>query len=67
VTASGDKHGAVSQRGRRLTAQSVIRISSATPARRRTVRYRDQSFVNALQWAIGLEIFLSVRDPWRSS
>jgi len=28
-------------------------------------RYRDQSFVNALQWAIGLEIFLSVRDPWR--
>jgi formylmethanofuran dehydrogenase subunit A len=28
-------------------------------------RYRDQSFVNALQWAIGLEIFLSVQDPWR--
>jgi formylmethanofuran dehydrogenase subunit A len=28
-------------------------------------RYRDQSFVNALQWAIGLEIFLSVHDPWR--
>jgi len=28
-------------------------------------RYRDQSFVNALQWAIGLEIFLLVRDPWR--
>jgi formylmethanofuran dehydrogenase subunit A len=28
-------------------------------------RYRDQSFVNALQWAIGLEIFLLVNDPWR--
>jgi formylmethanofuran dehydrogenase subunit A len=28
-------------------------------------RYRDDSFVNALQWAIGLEIFLRVRDPWR--
>ncbi len=28
-------------------------------------RYRDQSFVNALQWAIGLEMFLSVSDPWR--
>lgn len=27
--------------------------------------YRDQNFVNALQWAIGLEIFLLVRDPWR--
>jgi formylmethanofuran dehydrogenase subunit A len=28
-------------------------------------RYRDQNFVNALQWAIGLEIFLLVNDPWR--
>ncbi len=28
-------------------------------------KYRDQNFVNALQWAIGLEIFLMVNDPWR--
>lgn len=28
-------------------------------------KYRDQNFVNALQWAIGLEIFLLVNDPWR--
>jgi len=28
-------------------------------------RYRDKSFVNALQWAIGLELFLQVSDPWR--
>ncbi len=28
-------------------------------------RYRDVNFVNALQWAIGLEIFLLVDDPWR--
>lgn len=28
-------------------------------------RYRERSFVNALQWAIGLEIFLLVNDPWR--
>lgn len=27
--------------------------------------YRDTSFVNALQWAIGLELFLLVEDPWR--
>jgi formylmethanofuran dehydrogenase subunit A len=27
--------------------------------------YRDGNFVNALQWAIGLEIFLLVNDPWR--
>ena len=28
-------------------------------------RYREQSYVNALQWAIGLEIFLRMDDPWR--
>ncbi len=28
-------------------------------------RYRDRNFVNALQWCIGLEIFLLVQDPWR--
>ncbi|MGB8275719.1 MAG: formylmethanofuran dehydrogenase subunit A [Alphaproteobacteria bacterium] len=28
-------------------------------------QYRDKNFVNALQWAIGLEIFLLVDDPWR--
>ncbi len=28
-------------------------------------RYRDKNFVNALQWAIGLELFLLVDDPWR--
>ncbi|MSR14656.1 MAG: formylmethanofuran dehydrogenase subunit A [Gammaproteobacteria bacterium] len=28
-------------------------------------KYKDSSFVNALQWAIGLELFLSVTDPWR--
>ncbi|MBC6414638.1 MAG: formylmethanofuran dehydrogenase subunit A [Chromatiales bacterium] len=28
-------------------------------------KYRDKNFVNALQWAIGLEIFLLVNDPWR--
>jgi formylmethanofuran dehydrogenase subunit A len=28
-------------------------------------RYKDKNFVNAMQWAIGLEIFLMVDDPWR--
>ncbi|HUL69384.1 MAG TPA: formylmethanofuran dehydrogenase subunit A [Gemmatimonadales bacterium] len=28
-------------------------------------RYSDKNFVNALQWAVGLEIFLLVDDPWR--
>lgn len=29
------------------------------------MRYRDKSYVNALQWAIGLETFLLMQDPWR--
>lgn len=28
-------------------------------------RYRARNFVNATQWAIGLELFLLVDDPWR--
>jgi formylmethanofuran dehydrogenase subunit A len=28
-------------------------------------RYREQSYVNALQWVIGLEIFLLVKNPWQ--
>jgi formylmethanofuran dehydrogenase subunit A len=28
-------------------------------------RYREKSYVNALQWSIGLELFLRVKDPWR--
>ncbi|MCP3023927.1 formylmethanofuran dehydrogenase subunit A [Cupriavidus basilensis] len=28
-------------------------------------RYREQSYVNALQWAIGLEVFLTVKNPWQ--
>jgi formylmethanofuran dehydrogenase subunit A len=27
--------------------------------------YKQASFINALQWAIGLEIFLLCSDPWR--
>ena len=28
-------------------------------------RYRSKSYVNALQWAIGLELFLAVENPWQ--
>ena len=27
--------------------------------------YRDKNYVNALQWIIGLELFLLIKDPWR--
>ena len=29
------------------------------------ITYREKSLVNALQWAIGLEWYLLVNDPWR--
>jgi formylmethanofuran dehydrogenase subunit A len=29
------------------------------------IEYKEKSFVHALQWAIGLEWYLLVRDPWR--
>ena len=29
------------------------------------MHYRDKSFVNAMQWVIGLETFLLFEDPWR--
>jgi formylmethanofuran dehydrogenase subunit A len=29
------------------------------------IEYKDKSFVNAMQWAIGLEWYLMVDDPWR--
>ncbi len=28
-------------------------------------KYKNKNFVNALQWAIGLETFLLIDDPWR--
>ncbi len=29
------------------------------------IKYRNKSFVHSLQWAIGLEWYLLVQDPWR--
>jgi formylmethanofuran dehydrogenase subunit A len=29
------------------------------------ITYKERSFVHALQWAIGLEWYLLVKDPWR--
>ena len=29
------------------------------------IKYRNKSLVHALQWAIGLEWYLMVKDPWR--
>jgi formylmethanofuran dehydrogenase subunit A len=29
------------------------------------IEYKDKNYVHATQWAIGLEWFLTIRDPWR--
>ena len=29
------------------------------------IKYRNKNLVHALQWAIGLEWYLMVRDPWQ--
>ena len=29
------------------------------------IKYKNKSLVHALQWAIGLEWYLLVEDPWR--
>src|SRR5262245_51012775 len=29
------------------------------------ITYKEKSFVHALQWAIGLEWYLLVKDPWQ--
>ena len=29
------------------------------------IRYKNKNFINAMQWAIGLEWYLLVNDPWQ--
>ena len=67
VTASGDTHAPVRQPKSRPSraSGSVGDIECDAGCGVVPFRYRDKSYVNALQWAIGLEIFLLVDDPWR--
>ena len=66
VTASGDTM--TQHRNRKLATPDkwvVMDIECDAGCGVLPFRYKDQNFVNALQWAIGLEIFLAVDDPWR--
>lgn len=66
VTASGDSMSQYRNAGMGKPRKSVIMdIECDAGCGVVPFKYRDQSFVNALQWAIGLEIFLLVKDPWR--
>lgn len=66
VTASADLMAQYRNRGFASPKRSIgmdIELDSACGVV--PFRYRDKAFVNALQWAIGLELFLLVEDPWR--
>lgn len=66
VTASADYMSQYRNRGIATPKKSIgmdIELDAACGVV--PFEYRDKSFVNALQWAIGLELFLLVEDPWR--
>jgi formylmethanofuran dehydrogenase subunit A len=66
VTASGDTMRQFAQAGLANPRKSVFAdIEGIAGCGVVPFRYREQSYVNALQWAIGLEIFLLVDNPWQ--
>ncbi len=66
VTCSGDSMAQHRNAGHAAPRKSVLMdIECDAGCGVVPFRYRDQSYVNALQWAIGLELFLLVEDPWR--
>jgi formylmethanofuran dehydrogenase subunit A len=66
VTASGDNMAQFRNAGAGSPKKSVVMdIECDAGCGVVPFKYRDQNFVNALQWAIGLETFLLVDDPWR--
>ena len=66
VTASGDNMRQYANSGHGSPRKSVLMdIECDSGCGVVPFKYKDQNFVNALQWAIGLEIFLLSEDPWR--
>jgi formylmethanofuran dehydrogenase subunit A len=65
-TASGDSMRQYGHAGSAFPKKSVIMdIECDAGCGVVPMRYRDKNFVNALQWCIGLELFLLIEDPWR--
>jgi formylmethanofuran dehydrogenase subunit A len=66
VTASGDTMRQYAQSGlanpRKWVGSDIEGMAGCGVV---PFRYREQSYVNALQWVIGLEIFLLVHNPWQ--
>jgi formylmethanofuran dehydrogenase subunit A len=67
VTASGDNMRQFANSGLASPHKSVIMdIECDSGCGVVPFKYKDKNFVNALQWSIGLEIFLLCNDPWRT-
>lgn len=67
VTASGDNMRQFANAGLASPHKSVIMdIECDSGCGVVPFKYKDKNFVNALQWSIGLEIFLLCDDPWRT-
>lgn len=65
-TASGDSMRQYGNSGGAFPKKSVIMdIECDAGCGVVPMKYREKNFVNALQWCIGLELFLLVDDPWR--
>ena len=66
VTASGDSMRQYAQSGlanpRKWVGADIEGMAGCGVV---PFKYREQSYVNALQWVIGLEVFLSVTNPWQ--
>jgi formylmethanofuran dehydrogenase subunit A len=66
-TTSMTADGAVGQFLARLTGRKWLNVDveAETGCGVVPITYSDKNFVHALQWAVGLEWFLRVTDPWK--
>jgi len=65
VTISSDVLRQFGQRGMAKPNKTVMIDGDANGGGIIPYTYRQKNFVNAMQWAIGLELFLLIDDPWR--
>lgn len=65
VTISLDTMRQFNARGQARPKKWVIADGDANGAGIVPYAYRANDFYNAVQWAIGLELFLLIEDPWR--
>ncbi|WP_188854635.1 formylmethanofuran dehydrogenase subunit A [Aureimonas glaciei] len=65
VTVSSDALRQFGGRGAAKPRKSVIQDAEANGGGVVPIDYVQANYYNALQWAIGLELFLLIDDPWR--